>query len=96
MRITRAFCLGTTEVTAAQYDRFLDANGKTTRGGDGRRCPAGDLSWDDAVEFCRWLGKGRQPDLSPAHGSRVGIRLPGWYDDSLQFWRRAELRSREF
>ncbi len=56
VRISRAFCLGTTEVTAAQYDRFLVANGKPARGGDGEM-PAGDLSWDDAVKFCRWLGK---------------------------------------
>jgi len=35
------------------------------------------VSWNDAVAFCKWLsGKGGQ-DLPPAHGSRVGVCLPG-------------------
>lgn len=56
VRITRPFYLGATEVTVAEYDRFLVAGGKPARGGNAN-LPVGDVSWDDAVAFCRWLGR---------------------------------------
>ena len=56
VRITRPFYLGMYEVTQAEYQYVMgtDPGDQRARGGIG---PAGNLSWNDAVEFCRRLSE---------------------------------------
>jgi formylglycine-generating enzyme required for sulfatase activity len=55
--LTKAFYLGTTEVTLGQYRKFKAghkvAGADEEFNADDR--PAAMVSWDDAVAFCRWL-----------------------------------------
>ena len=60
-RVTiRPFALARTQVTFAQYDVFATATGRERPGdydmGRAER-PVIWVSWDDAVAYCRWLGK---------------------------------------
>ena len=54
------FLLSATEVTFDQYDAFCDATGKPKPDdngwGRGSR-PVFNVSYDDAMEFCKWLSK---------------------------------------
>ncbi|HEY5790472.1 MAG TPA: SUMF1/EgtB/PvdO family nonheme iron enzyme, partial [Gammaproteobacteria bacterium] len=76
VQLTRAFYLGTTEVTNAQYRQFKpghlagSAEGVTL---DGERLPAVKLSWDDAARFCNWLS--RQQGLPEAYREEGGRML---------------------
>jgi len=54
VRITRPFYFGTTEVTQAQYRAVM---GKMPSAYPGDRLAVDMVSWDDAREFCRRLGK---------------------------------------
>jgi formylglycine-generating enzyme required for sulfatase activity len=61
----RPFLMGTTEVTQAEYARVMGANPSWYRPGgegagqveglDAARLPVEQVSWEDAVEFCRRL-----------------------------------------
>jgi formylglycine-generating enzyme required for sulfatase activity len=53
VRITRPFYLGMFEVTQAEYHRVMGTNPSRCKG-DARR-PVEQISWEDAVEFCRRL-----------------------------------------
>jgi formylglycine-generating enzyme required for sulfatase activity len=61
VRIPHSFCMATTEVTTAQFKRFLDANPKIkdscaiNLGSD--REPIGWLTWFEAAQYCRWLSE---------------------------------------
>lgn len=67
MRITKAFYLGTAEVTQAQYQRIMGVNpsafsasGKEKDkvvGVDTKRLPVEQVSWSEAAEFCRRLSE---------------------------------------
>jgi formylglycine-generating enzyme len=58
--ITRAFLMGATEVTNAQYERF-DPKHKAFRGKGGVSTsddePVTYVTWHEAVAFCEWLSK---------------------------------------
>ncbi len=60
VRITRAFLMGATEVTNAQYERF-DPDHRALRGKMGFSKEDDEavvyVSWHDAVRFCRWLSE---------------------------------------
>jgi len=63
VRILKSFALGVTEVTFAEYDRFVLATGATGRKlpsdrgwGRGQR-PVINVSWQDATEYAAWLAK---------------------------------------
>jgi formylglycine-generating enzyme required for sulfatase activity/serine/threonine protein kinase len=65
VRITKPFCLGVTEVTQEEYQQVMGKNpsgfsatGKQkdkVGGQDTKRFPVENVSWDEAVEFCRKL-----------------------------------------
>ncbi|MCY2930077.1 MAG: formylglycine-generating enzyme family protein [Planctomycetota bacterium] len=50
--ISKAFCLGVYEVTQEQYEAVMGANPSAFKGA---KNPAEQVSWDDAVEFCKKL-----------------------------------------
>ncbi|MBI3961514.1 MAG: formylglycine-generating enzyme family protein [Deinococcus sp.] len=57
-----------TEVTVAQYERFVQATGRRRPSyrNSGADFPATDVDWNDAAAFCAWLGQ----------GTGFGTRLP--------------------
>jgi sulfatase modifying factor 1 len=71
VRITKAFYLGTTEVTVGQFRKFVDQSGYQTeaeKAGEGKTWrssgypqtddhPVVYVSWNDAKAFCDWLSK---------------------------------------
>lgn len=53
--ITKPFYLGMTEVTQEQYEQMMGTNPSAFQGDPNR--PVEQVSWDDAVAFCRKLGQ---------------------------------------
>jgi len=60
VRITRAFYLGLCEVTQGQYAQVVGTNPSHFKD-SGRDAPVEQVSWEDAVAFCRRLSE-LQPD----------------------------------
>ncbi len=60
VKISKAFFMGATEVTNAQYEQF-DPGHKNLRGshgtGKGDSDPVVMVTWQQAVDFCAWLSK---------------------------------------
>ena len=54
VRITKPFCLGVTEVTQCEYERVMGTNPSRSKGA---QLPVENVSWEDAVEFCRKLSE---------------------------------------
>jgi len=83
--LTAPFYIGPREVTQEQYERVVGANPSYFKG-QGRELPVEQVSWDDAVEFCKKLGDMIAVDRVPgtrSSGSRgdpegrpLVIRLP--------------------
>jgi len=67
--ITKPFRLGVTEVTQAEYLSVMGTNPSLAQG-DARR-PVEQLSWDEAVEFCRRLS-----ELPKERSAKRQYRLP--------------------
>lgn len=64
--LTQAFLLGKTEVTQGQYEAVMGTNPSKFKK-VGRNAPVEQVSWDEAMEFCRRLtererGAGRLPE----------------------------------
>ncbi len=55
VRISKSYCLGATDVTQEEYQRVMGSNPSKFQG-DPKR-PVEQVSWDDAVEFCRRLSE---------------------------------------
>ena len=56
VRITKAFYIGVTEVTQGQYERIMGVN-PSRQSQKAPTKPVDSVTWDDAQEFCRRLGK---------------------------------------
>jgi formylglycine-generating enzyme required for sulfatase activity/N-acetylneuraminic acid mutarotase len=54
VRLTRAFRIGTTEVTQSQWEAVMGVNRSNFKGAD---LPVEKVSWREAVEFCEKLGR---------------------------------------
>jgi formylglycine-generating enzyme required for sulfatase activity len=65
-RLLDEFWIGQYDVTNAQYAAYARATGRAwTMPASERDHPVTDVSWDDAVAFCRWVSRvtGRQVQL---------------------------------
>jgi len=86
VRITRPFYLGATEVTQGQYERVMGENPSRFQGDPER--PVENVSWHNAVEFCRRLTgmEGRQYRLPTEaeweYACRAGTQTPFFWGDS--------------
>src|SRR5436190_3676965 len=66
--ITKPFYMQTTCVTVGQFRNFVEGSGYAPEGGDAwaptaaqsDTYPVGNVSWNDAVAFCKWLTKKEQ------------------------------------
>lgn len=60
VQLTRAFYLGTNEVTNGEFRRFRASHSTGSAEGAGLNAddqPVADVSWDDAARYCNWLSR---------------------------------------
>ena len=108
VEITKDFYLGVYTVTQAEYEKVMGNNpSRFSAKGDGKdkvkdmdtsRFPVENVSWDDAVVFCKKLSELAEENegeagLSSADRSRVGICLPGQDQNGLPLWRFAVVQA---
>jgi formylglycine-generating enzyme required for sulfatase activity len=94
VRIQKPFAIGRYEVTFEEYDRFVAATGRTLprdRGwGRGQR-PVMRVSWDDAVEYAKWLSAqtGKRYRLRSeaewVYATRSGEKEQRWAGTSVEW-----------
>jgi len=62
--IKRTLAVATTEVTVEQFQQFKSEYVRNPRYARERGCPAGEVSWYEALRYCNWLSKkaGLLPD----------------------------------
>ncbi len=80
--ITRGFWIGQTLVTAAAYQRFVGATGRQmpaapdfNTGWANANMPIVGMTWDDAQEYCRWMG-GRLGTERAINGTHPAAHRP--------------------
>jgi formylglycine-generating enzyme required for sulfatase activity len=75
VRISRPFCLGTTEVTQAQYRTVMGQNPSNFQGADD--LPVENLTWLNAIQFCNRLSRSdRLPEFYRI--DRQDVSVPDW------------------
>jgi formylglycine-generating enzyme required for sulfatase activity len=87
-RIERTIAVSTTEVTVEQYRAFAPEYVPPSPYSTGPDCPAGGISWYQALRYCNWLSDrarvqrcypdkiDRETKLDPDTLDRDGFRLP--------------------
>ena len=91
-KISRTFTVAAKPVTVAQYRRFNPTYSFTEQYAPTLNCPAINVSWYDAAQYCNWLSKqeeipdyewiyetdpqGKVTGVRPDYLSRTGYRLP--------------------
>ncbi len=100
VRITKPFYFGLYVVTQEEYQRVMGINpsefsatGKSrdkVAGQETKQFPVEQVSWDDAVEFCRKLSempqeRAARANVSSAIGGAVGVCVPRGEHGPVQF-----------
>jgi hypothetical protein len=55
--------------------------------------PVESVSWDDTQSFCLKLKEITQAPFWHSHGSPMGIRMPGWRNNSFSLWQSVEWKA---
>jgi iron(II)-dependent oxidoreductase len=93
-----AFLLDQFEVTNAEYYRFTEAIGRTkpwhwadgqfSQGSAGK--PVYNVTWFDAVEYCKWMGKRLPTEAEWEKAARGGLELAYYPNGGDAFWRKPQ------
>lgn len=89
---TELVYVGTHEVTQAQYERVMGTNPSLNKG---EHLRVERVTWEDALRFCRKLGRAGRPDLAAADRGGVGVRLPRGHHHAVPHRRDAVSRPGE-
>jgi len=77
VRVTRAFYLGTREVTNAEFRAFRPTHDSGQAGGQSLNRddqPVANVTWEDAAQYLNWLSI--QDGLQPVYEQRAGLWVP--------------------
>jgi formylglycine-generating enzyme required for sulfatase activity len=76
VRLTRAFAVADREVSRAEYERFLHAEGRPAAGDDEGSTDGGlpvvNVTWPEAIDYCRWLTAKTRGDEAQVYGGSHG------------------------
>jgi formylglycine-generating enzyme required for sulfatase activity len=101
--LSKDFWITRTEVTVGAYDRFTRAEPghklpktKTLHGLVATELPITDISWDDAVDYCKWAG-GRLPteaewEYAARGGKQDWIYPWGSWDPNKANWGKTDIK----